>query len=166
MIIDTHFLALTAIITVGYQICFFIIAALLKFDKVNDFAGSTNFIVLSLLTLVIKGSWHFRQVVLTLLIVIWSLRLALFLVVRILQWGEDRRYKKMRSNLGTLAVFYIFQERILSSSIGFNFESERSHLPDSKSLDEASLQSDHSYSWTCSHPASLKLPKEVHKCKS
>ncbi|XP_057459404.1 uncharacterized protein LOC130750029 isoform X1 [Actinidia eriantha] len=109
IVIDSHFLALTAIVTVGYQFFFFIITALLKFDKVTDFAGSTNFIILSVLTLVLKGSWHSRQVVLTLLVVIWGLRLALFLLMRILQWGEDRRFDEMRGNLGKLAIFWTFQ---------------------------------------------------------
>ncbi|OMO94941.1 hypothetical protein COLO4_16136 [Corchorus olitorius] len=62
-VLDSHFLALTAIVTVGYQLFFFIITALLKFDKVTDFAGSTNFVIIAVLTLVIKGSWHFRQAV-------------------------------------------------------------------------------------------------------
>ncbi|OMP01226.1 hypothetical protein CCACVL1_03140 [Corchorus capsularis] len=108
-VLDSHFLALTAIVTVGYQLFFFIITALLKFDKVTDFAGSTNFVIIAVLTLVIKGSWHFRQVVLTLLVVIWGLRLGLFLLMRILQWGEDRRFDEMRTNLGRLAIFWIFQ---------------------------------------------------------
>lgn len=30
-------------------------------------------------------------------------------LIRILQWGEDRRFDEMRSNLGKLAVFWIFQ---------------------------------------------------------
>ncbi|KAL4282416.1 hypothetical protein GQ457_03G012690 [Hibiscus cannabinus] len=108
-VIDSHFLALTAIVTLAYQLFFFIITALLKFDKVTDFAGSTNFVIIAVLTLVIKGSWHFRQIILTLLVVIWGLRLGLFLLMRILQWGEDRRFDEMRSNLGKLAVFWIFQ---------------------------------------------------------
>ncbi|GAV83490.1 DUF1295 domain-containing protein [Cephalotus follicularis] len=108
-VLDSHFLALTAIVTVGYQSFFFIITALLKFDKVTDFAGSTNFVILAVLTLVLKGSWHFRQVVLSLFVVIWGLRLGLFLLMRILQWGEDRRFDEMRSKLGRLAVFWIFQ---------------------------------------------------------
>ncbi|XP_042499629.1 uncharacterized protein C594.04c-like isoform X6 [Macadamia integrifolia] len=107
--LDSHFLALTAIITVGYQLFFFVVTALLQFDKVTDFAGSTNFIILAILTLVLKGTWHFRQVILTLLVVIWGLRLALFLLMRILQWGEDRRFDEMRSNLWKLAVFWTFQ---------------------------------------------------------
>ncbi|XP_057544255.1 uncharacterized protein LOC130823600 isoform X1 [Amaranthus tricolor] len=108
-VLDSHFLAITAIVTVCYQFIFFVITALLKFDKVTDFAGSTNFIILAVLTILIKGSWHFRQVILTLLVVLWGLRLGLFLLMRILQWGEDRRFDEMRSNIGKLAVFWLFQ---------------------------------------------------------
>ncbi|CAN1856379.1 hypothetical protein LINPERHAP1_LOCUS42063 [Linum perenne] len=108
-VLDSHFLALTAIVTVGYQLMFFIITALFKFDKVTDFAGSTNFIVIAVLTIILKGTWYFRQVVLTVLVVIWGLRLGVFLLMRILQWGEDRRFDEMRSNFGKLAVFWTFQ---------------------------------------------------------
>ncbi|PKI52833.1 hypothetical protein CRG98_026781 [Punica granatum] len=62
-IIDSHFLALTAIVTVGYQLLFFVITAALKIDKVTDFAGSTNFVIIAGLTLILKGTWHFRQAV-------------------------------------------------------------------------------------------------------
>ncbi|PNT74249.1 uncharacterized protein LOC100830682 [Brachypodium distachyon] len=108
-VLDSNFLALTAIVTVGYQLVFFIITALLKFDKVTDFAGSTNFVIIAVLTLVLKGTWHFRQIVLTVLVVIWGLRLAVFLLMRILKWGEDKRFDEMRGNLGKLAVFWTFQ---------------------------------------------------------
>ncbi|KAJ1437801.1 hypothetical protein SESBI_03216 [Sesbania bispinosa] len=108
-VIDSHFLALTALVTIAYQFLFFIITALLKFDKVTDFAGSTNFVIIAILTLLLKGSWHFRQIVLTLFVVLWGLRLGLFLLIRILQWGEDRRFDEMRNNLGRLAIFWIFQ---------------------------------------------------------
>lgn len=108
-VLDSYFLAITAIVTVFYQFLFFVITALLKFDKITDFAGSTNFVLLAVLTLILKGTWHFRQVVLTLLVAVWGLRLGLFLLMRILQWGEDRRFDEMRRNLGKLAVFWTFQ---------------------------------------------------------
>ncbi|PIA45330.1 hypothetical protein AQUCO_01700694v1 [Aquilegia coerulea] len=108
-VLDSHFLAITALVTIGYQFIFFIITALLKFDKITDFAGSTNFIILSILTLVVKGDWHFRQVILSSFVIIWGLRLAIFLLMRILQWGEDRRFDEMRTNIGKLAVFWAFQ---------------------------------------------------------
>ncbi|MBA0616648.1 hypothetical protein Godav_026151 [Gossypium davidsonii] len=80
---DKEFLSLTATVTAGYQLFFFLIAAVFQFDKLTDFAGSTNFVIIALLTLVKKGSWHLRQVVLTAMIVIWSTRLALYLFFRI-----------------------------------------------------------------------------------
>jgi steroid 5-alpha reductase family enzyme len=92
-VLDSHFLALTAIVTVGYQLVFFIITALLRFDKVTDFAGSTNFIILAILTLALKGAWHFRQVVLTVLVVIWGLRLGLFLLMRYIIIKQQSLFK-------------------------------------------------------------------------
>ncbi|KAL0825746.1 hypothetical protein Bca101_049423 [Brassica carinata] len=108
-VLDSHFLALTAIVTVVYQFIFFLITALFKIDQVTDFAGSTNFVILALLTLVLKATWHFRQIVLTLLVVVWGLRLGIFLLMRILQWGEDRRFDEMRGNLVKLIVFWTLQ---------------------------------------------------------
>ncbi|KAL0794862.1 hypothetical protein Bca101_066239 [Brassica carinata] len=108
-VIDSHYLTITAIVTVVYQLIFFVITALFKFDQVTDFAGSTNFVILAVLTLVLKGTWHFRQVVLTSLVVVWGLRLGMFLLMRILKWGEDRRFDEMRENMGKLVVFWIFQ---------------------------------------------------------
>uniref|UniRef100_A0A0D6R5Z2 Uncharacterized protein n=2 Tax=Araucaria cunninghamii TaxID=56994 RepID=A0A0D6R5Z2_ARACU len=106
---DENFLAITALVTVAYQLIFFVITAALRFDKVTDFAGATNFVILALLTAILKRTWHFRQVIATLMVVIWGLRLAFFLLLRILQWGEDRRLDKMRNNLSMLAVFWSLQ---------------------------------------------------------
>ncbi|QCE05660.1 hypothetical protein DEO72_LG9g665 [Vigna unguiculata] len=38
-LVDSHFLAFTALVTIDYQFLFFDITALLKFDKVTDFSG-------------------------------------------------------------------------------------------------------------------------------
>ncbi|XP_059453150.1 uncharacterized protein LOC132183757 [Corylus avellana] len=103
------FLGLTAIVIVGYQFLFFLVTALLKFDIVTGFSGSTNFAIIAILTLILKGTWNVRQIVLTSLVFIWGLRRGLFLLMGILQWGEDRRFDEMRSNLGKLAIFWIFQ---------------------------------------------------------
>uniref|UniRef100_A0A7I4AK07 Steroid 5-alpha reductase C-terminal domain-containing protein n=1 Tax=Physcomitrium patens TaxID=3218 RepID=A0A7I4AK07_PHYPA len=92
-----------------YQFAFFIVAATCKFDKVTDFAGGTNFVILALLTFVLHQTWHFRQIVLTALVVVWGFRLAIFLLLRILAWGEDKRFDDKRGNLLKFAAFWLTQ---------------------------------------------------------
>jgi hypothetical protein len=48
--VDENNLAICAIVTVAMQFSFFLVACSCKFDKVTDFAGGTNFVVLAVLT--------------------------------------------------------------------------------------------------------------------
>ncbi|CAI5489488.1 unnamed protein product [Closterium sp. Naga37s-1] len=73
------------------------------------FSGTTNFIVLALLTSFLSGTWYLRQVLVTSLVVIWGLRLGLFLLFRILAWGEDHRFDQTRNNVLQFAIFWVFQ---------------------------------------------------------
>lgn len=47
---DDNHLAICAVVTAAMQLSFFIVAFACKFDKVTDFAGGTNFVVLAVLT--------------------------------------------------------------------------------------------------------------------
>ena len=107
---DFSMLGLTALVTIGYQLFFFVIAATCKFDKVTDLAGGTNFVLIAALTLgLAERPVTVRQVVDSILVIIWGLRLSGFLLYRILQWGEDRRFDDKRENLLKFAAFWIFQ---------------------------------------------------------
>lgn len=85
--VDEDNLLLCALVTVGMQLFFYAIAATLKFDKVTDFAGGTNFILLALFTLLMAGSYEPRQLVVTVCVVCWGIRLSGFLLFRILKLG-------------------------------------------------------------------------------
>lgn len=107
--LDDRLLALTAIVTIVFQLIFFLITYVLKFDKVTDFAGATNFMLIVILTLTVSGSYTTRQIVLTTLILVWAIRLGSFLLYRIFLWGEDRRFDGQRNDVIRLAVFWSLQ---------------------------------------------------------
>ena len=52
---DSDNLALCAVITVAIQMTFYLFACSCKSDKVTDFAGASNFVVLALVTFVLSG---------------------------------------------------------------------------------------------------------------
>jgi len=85
---DQDNLLLCALVTIAVQLSFYAVAATLKFDKVTDFAGGTNFILLALLTLILSHTYTTRQIIATTLVVVWGVRLAGFLLFRILKLGN------------------------------------------------------------------------------
>lgn len=108
-VLDSRLLGLTALVTVAYQLSFFIVTYLCRFDTLTDFAGSTNFVVLALLTLTLSGFYTARQIVMTACVCLWGLRLGAFLLYRILLWGEDRRFDDKRNDVAQLAIFWTIQ---------------------------------------------------------
>mmetsp|Transcript_32226 Transcript_32226/g.52074 ORF Transcript_32226/g.52074 Transcript_32226/m.52074 type:complete len:314 (-) Transcript_32226:1048-1989(-) len=108
-VLDENLLALTALVTIGYQASFFFVAATLKFDKVTDFAGGTNFIVLAVLTILVNQTYFARQIVVTCLVCAWGLRLGFFLLYRIIKIGKDERFNDVRDNFLKFLGFWIYQ---------------------------------------------------------
>jgi len=45
-VLDDYYLGITAIITIAYQMSFFVIAWFCQFDKVTDFAGNGSIVLL------------------------------------------------------------------------------------------------------------------------
>ncbi len=125
-VLDDYYLAITLLITIGYQLFFFSIAFSFKFDKLTglaavlfcssltneqllDFAGGTNFVVLGIITLAFNGQHNARQIVASLFIMIWGLRLSGFLLFRILKTGKDDRFDDKRDDFFKFLAFWVFQ---------------------------------------------------------
>ena len=74
----------------------FIPAWLLKTESFYDLVGSLTYTLVILIALLFTDYSHWRSALLTLLIVIWSLRLGLFLFLRIRAAGGDSRFEEIK----------------------------------------------------------------------
>jgi steroid 5-alpha reductase family enzyme len=112
-VLDNYYLAITLLITIAYQLIAFSIAFSLKFDKITDFAGGTNFVLVALLTLGFASNGdstvNARQIVASLFLAIWAARLSGFLLFRILKTGKDDRFDDKRDKFFPFLGFFVFQ---------------------------------------------------------
>ena len=106
---DEHFILVSLLITVCMQLSFFAIAYGLQIDKVTDFAGTANFLLLATVTLWFGEDFSFPKIIGSLMVILWSLRLGAYLSYRILVWGEDNRFDEMRSKFWSFLGFWIMQ---------------------------------------------------------
>ena len=51
-VLDRYYLAITFLVTLAYQMIGFVTAYTLQFDKLTDFMGGSNFVILAILSLV------------------------------------------------------------------------------------------------------------------
>jgi steroid 5-alpha reductase family enzyme len=66
-------------------------------------------VVLAIVTLAFSGHHHARQVVASLLIMVWGARLSAFLLFRIVKTGKDDRFDDKRENFLKFLGFWVFQ---------------------------------------------------------
>ncbi|TKA83823.1 hypothetical protein B0A55_00154 [Friedmanniomyces simplex] len=108
-VLDNYYLAITLLITVAYQLIGFVVAFSLKFDKLTDFMGGTNFVWLAIITLAMSGTARARQIVVSIFIMLWAARLSGFLFFRILKTGKDDRFDDKRDKFFPFLGFWVFQ---------------------------------------------------------
>ncbi|KAF2013515.1 oxidoreductase-like protein [Aaosphaeria arxii CBS 175.79] len=109
-VLDNYYLAITLLITIAYQLFFFSIAFTFKFDKLTDFAGGTNFVLLAILTLAFSDARdNARNIVVSVFIMVWGARLSAFLLFRILKTGKDDRFDDKRDKFWSFLGFWVFQ---------------------------------------------------------
>jgi len=109
-VLDRYFLGITCLVTLGYQLFFFLIAFTLQIDKLTDIAGGTNFILLAILTLAMSSARHnARNIVVSVLMILWAARLGGFLLFRILKSSNDHRFNNMRKHFIKFGTFWFLQ---------------------------------------------------------
>lgn len=108
-VLDKYYLVITLLVTIAYQLSGFAIAWTFQFDKITDFTGGSNFFILALLTLLLGQSSHPRNIVATVFVLIWAVRIAGFLLYRVLKTGSDTRFDDIRSKFLSFLGFWVGQ---------------------------------------------------------
>jgi len=107
--LDENLLAITLLVTIGFQLSCFFIAYTCQFDKITDLAGTSNFLLVAVMTLLISQTYFSRQIVVTALVCVWALRLGGFLLYRVIRRENDARFDEFRANFFKFLGFWIFQ---------------------------------------------------------
>ncbi|KAE9400359.1 DUF1295-domain-containing protein [Gymnopus androsaceus JB14] len=97
-VLDHYYLAITVLVTTAYQLLGFAIAWTFQFDRSNFFilGYSETESFSALLTLLIGNEFHARNIVASVLVMVWATRIAGFLLYRVLQTGSDNRFDEIR----------------------------------------------------------------------
>ncbi|KAF9268965.1 DUF1295-domain-containing protein [Marasmius fiardii PR-910] len=107
--LDRYYLGITILVTTAYQLLGFFIAWTFQFDKITDFTAGSNFFLLAILTLLIGNTFHTRNVVASVFVMVWAVRIAGFLLYRVLRTGSDTRFDDIRSHFFKFLGFWIGQ---------------------------------------------------------
>lgn len=100
---------ITFFITLAIQVFFFSFAALFKTDKLTDLSYGLTFVGLAWYLFFQLDSPALHQIVITILVSLWGVRLATYLFIRILKIGKDRRFDGMREQFWSFAKFWLLQ---------------------------------------------------------
>lgn len=98
----------SALIIMLHMSVFFILALLLKNNGIVDIAWGLGFIFITLYTFFSFSLPMFPQVVLTILVLLWGIRLTTHIFFRNMGKGEDPRYAKWRKEWGKSVVIRSF----------------------------------------------------------
>lgn len=102
-------LVLSLMVALVINMALFLVAYVRQSDKLTDFAYSISFISVCAAALVFGDYQSPLLFVMTLLVVIWALRLGIFLVLRIRKAGKDSRFDDIRENFWKFLQFWLAQ---------------------------------------------------------
>ncbi|MBD3365909.1 DUF1295 domain-containing protein [candidate division WWE3 bacterium] len=114
MLIETLLQAFILIFAI--QVAFFILAYTLKTDKFTDFAYGASFIITAFFVLIKTHQPLFSlpkiplaKFLILAMVTLWGVRLATYLLIRILKTKKDKRFDKIREDFLKFAGFWFLQ---------------------------------------------------------
>jgi len=96
----TSILLATALGTLSAQLLLWLVSLRLRDVSIVDIYWGPGFAQIAIITAALAGGYPWRKLTLTLLTVLWGLRLGLYLFWRNAGHGEDYRYQAMRRHHG------------------------------------------------------------------
>jgi steroid 5-alpha reductase family enzyme len=105
----TFDLLLTLSISLLIQAVMFVFAASFKTDKVTDLSYGLSFITLAVVLLVLNDSTQPASRVLAAMVIVWGIRLAAYLLYRIVRIKRDPRFDGVRDRFWKFLQFWAFQ---------------------------------------------------------
>jgi steroid 5-alpha reductase family enzyme len=91
---------ISAVAIYVYMTGAFVLAMVRKDNSLADIVYGVGFILVAVLTLALRSDFAARQILATVLVTLWGLRLAIHITIRNRGRGEDPRYKKWRDEWG------------------------------------------------------------------
>ncbi len=87
----------------------FIPAYLKRTEKFYDLTGTLAYISVIILAVAMSPEIDTRSIILTLLVMIWTLRLGIFLFRRVMRAGEDKRFEELKKSFSRFLVTWTLQ---------------------------------------------------------
>lgn len=87
------------------QMAGWVVSSILVSDRFFDMLGTSAFLVVAVGTLIYGGYYKARQILVTVAVALWALRLGGFLVYRVFKVGHDSRFDEIKTKP---AVFFNF----------------------------------------------------------
>lgn len=92
------------------QVIFFLYAGLKKTDKVTDLSYGLTFVFASVFTYLLNLQYlSLFKTILVILVSVWGIRLSVYLFIRILKTGKDKRFDGIREDIKRFGSFWLLQ---------------------------------------------------------
>jgi len=89
-------IAACAGLAIGIQWLAFVPSTLLSTEQYFNATGASTYFALALISLLAGGTFYVRQLLVTLLVLLWAVRLGVFLYVRVVRAGKDGRFDEIK----------------------------------------------------------------------